>query len=87
MGLMSGHITPLVINSLRAGHTTLLTSQSHSKKPGMCQPSHAPGLKYHPILITTMRKLNASKDIQPHSQAIYIPQCILSSMLTTFPEM
>ena len=42
MGSISHHIMPLVINSLRGGHTTnMLTDiheQSNSKKPGMRRP-------------------------------------------------
>ena len=55
MGSTSSYITPLVINSLRGGHTHTQThthmyidihGQSNSKKPDACQPqAGAPGLK------------------------------------------
>ena len=52
MGSVSYHITPLVINSLRDGHTQTNThidihGQSNFKKPGARRPAgwHAPGLK------------------------------------------
>ena len=54
MGSISHHITPLVINSLRGGHTHTHTQthmhtfvdRSNSKKPGTRRPQAcAPGLK------------------------------------------
>ena len=47
MGSISHHIMPLVINSLRGGHTHATThkslqifvDRSNSKKPGACQPA------------------------------------------------
>ena len=49
MGSTSSYITPLVINSLRGGHTHMyidIHGQSNSKKPDACRPqAGAPGLK------------------------------------------
>ena len=45
LGSISHHITPLVINSLRGGHTNTHTQtfadRSNSKKPGVCRPTAA----------------------------------------------